>query len=438
MVSLFDILLKKPTWAHISTGISGLDSVIRVAGSHAILDFQSTPIHNAMFAVICNMMVSQLEEDVNKTVIVIETFNQFPWQLFSQHPRYEEAWMSRIKRFYLPTFAQVLSFFMLNPLKSLANSAFVIIVNFHEVVEYYRYQIVVSFEEALLKHQIERNSVVIDNFRKDENGGNHEQSVPTLDGQSSLANESPFSKFQTHVDALFQHLNSYLVSYNLLVLIVGCMDVKYKNRPKPSINHYSDALLSESEIFPSQQQKKILHFDPIKYDKIGQAIQAGLNESRITQRVIFYNDWYHKSQHFSMAENSASHQTLRKVAAAKADKDTGTGNIIDPIYFDFNHKLYGKESIENDWLIDLLDAPDEDLSSFLEESILSTQEQLKPPYERARKRLKLAEQVPSSPVRWESHAENSLGAGNLPIQDTQALVIEGSDVELTGTIFEGS
>ncbi|PVH21597.1 hypothetical protein CXQ85_000579 [Candidozyma haemuli] len=231
-----------------------------------------------MFAVICNMMVSQLEEDVNKTVIVIETFNQFPWQLFSQHPRYEEAWMSRIKRFYLPTFAQVLSFFMLNPLKSLANSAFVIIVNFHEVVEYYRYQIVVSFEEALLKHQIERNSVVIDNFRKDENGGNHEQSVPTLDGQSSLANE---------------------------------------------------------------------------------------------------------------------------IAAAKADKDTGTGNIIDPIYFDFNHKLYGKESIENDWLIDLSDAPDEDLSSFLEESISSTQEQLKPPYERARKRSKLAEQVPSSPVRWE-------------------------------------
>ncbi|KAM3121985.1 hypothetical protein ACQ2H7_004843 [Candidozyma auris] len=289
-----------------------------------------------MFATVCNMIVTQLEYSEDSHVIVLETFNPFPWGLYAKHPRYNKNWDARIKKFQVSTFAQILAFFICNPMKALSRSSLVIIVNFHEVMEFYRHQLNATFEEALLKLEIEKNEDLLNTLKRDGRidtlGNGQNQDIP-------LFKESPLVKYQEHVDEMFKHLNG----------------------------HGTQAFDTDGE---------------------------------------------------------------RIVAVAKPDKENASGNIMEPSFFDFAEEFYQDTTGKNCWLIDLQESNDGDLSNYLEESILLTQQSLRPSSERSSKRPKVPN-IPSSPVKQVSNYWSD-ESGTLAISS----VIEGSDVESTGTIFE--
>lgn len=432
MVSLFDICLEKPKWSHISTGVASIDAMIDLTGSGAIIDFQSTPIHNAMFATVCNMIVTQLEYSEDSHVIVLETFNPFPWGLYAKHPRYNKNWDARIKKFQVSTFAQILAFFICNPMKALSRSSLVIIVNFHEVMEFYRHQLNATFEEALLKLEIEKNEDLLNTLKRDGRidtpGNGQNQDIP-------LFKESPLVKYQEHVDEMFKHLNGFLREYSLIILLLGCMDVKSRVqfRNPESANDSQTANNSSKLIRDSSTRTRSgsrYLFTPVTYDKRVNSFTTALNDSKILQRILFFKDFYRNSHHYSQGTQAFDTDGERIVAVAKPDKENASGNIMEPSFFDFAEKFYQDTTGENCWLIDLQESNDGDLSNYLEESILLTQQLLRPSSERSSKRPKVPN-IPSSPVKQVSNYWSDEN-GTLAI----SLVIEGSDVELTGTIFE--
>lgn len=442
MVSLFDICQQEPKWSHISTGVPSLDSMISVVGTEAVIDFQSTPLHNAMFAAICNMMITQLENSEG-LVVVLETFNQFPWSLFTQHPRYRPEWHPRIKRYYLPTFAQVLSFFLADSTELAASTSLYVVVNFHEIMEHYKYQLYATFEEALLKLEIDKNAAILDSLDKE----NCQETIDKLNQKIEsfrLLKESPWVKYQNHTEAMFKHINLFLVKHQLVVLLLGCMDVKRKTI-MPNQKALGERALTMEQSFSGHettfwdQDAKRLIFEPTRYDSSsGNNSKLNLIESKITHRIIFYNDWLNKSNFFIKQQYSPDEKTRRMVAVAKHAKFNGAGNIYQPIYFDFNDIFYGADYKNDGWLIDLLQTEDEDLSNFLEQSILSTQQLLRPSSERVNKRQKLWNKIPSSPIHWNCHeTDESSNRSSLAFEKSgNTLVIDESDVELTGTLLD--
>lgn len=434
MVSLFDILHKPSEWNEISTGVESLDSLIRVDGSQAILDFQSTPLHNCMFAVVCNMMISYLELKSQGKIIVLETFNQFPWKLLRQHPRYNELFDRCITRYSLPTFSQLLAFLMIKRLEKYDSSPFIVIMNFHEVVEYYRLQLVAAFEEALLKLEVDWNTACIEKLKNSDSATSADKNLPDPP-DSTLFRESPFAKFQSHVDVMFKYLNEFATCQQLMILLLGCMDVKMntlKTDSETEDNHFPAKSNTAVEQSPKMRSKS--RFEPTKYDH-RQMGTRNLNENKIHQRVLFYNDFLINSRYYLDNKEEANKNRDRVVAVAKADKENVAGNIMEPVYFDFMDLVDAESTKNASWLIDLLHFEEEPLSSFLEESIVITQQQLRPSSERQNKRPKLTNDFPSSPVKYcdpTQYSSNSVGSPSF-IQDS---VIEGSDVELTGTVFD--
>lgn len=432
MVSLFDIIHKLPRWDHISTGIPSLDPLVKIEGCEGIIDFQSTPLHNTMFAVICNILISHLELKPQGEIVVIETFNQFPWPLFQQHPRYKKSFDLRVVRYSLPTFSQVLAFLMINPLEARASSALVVIVNFHEAIEYYRHQLVAAFEEALLKRELDWNTEAVENLEKLKEGEIKINDLLTIPRDAPLLKVSPFVKFQSHVDAMFKHLNEFATHHQLLIFLLGCMDVQNK-----TTNHNSEVNFTQHVLgVQSTQEFPVVKkgFEPSKYDQ-RQGSSLNLNDQKIHQRVIFYNDWYNNSPHY--LEHQHQTEIDKIVAVAKAEKETMEGNIVEPVYFDFRDLFYGDFREGQDWLIDLLTVENERLGSFLEESIILTQQQLRPSSERNSKRPKILSEFPSSPVKGgTSFVDRSCDDDvALDIVNQESYIAE-SDVELTGTVFD--
>lgn len=434
MVSLFDILHQPSEWSQISTGVDSLDSLIRVEGSQAILDFQCTPLHNSMFAVVCNMMVSYLELNSEGKIIVLETFNQFPWKLLRQHPRYNELLERCITRYSLQTFSQILAFLMIKRVEKYDCSPFIVIMNFHEVVEYYRLQLVAAFEEALLKLEVDWNTAFIEKLSKTGSSTTAEKSQPDLP-DSTLFRESPFVKFQSHVDVMFKHLNEFATCQQLMILLLGCMDVKMNMLKNDSgIEDNSIPAKSNSTLEPYPKMRSKSRFEPTKYDH-GRIGTRSLIENKIHQRVLFYNDFLINSRYYLDNKDEGSENCDRVVAVAKADKENVAGNIMEPVYFDFVDLVDAENSKNASWLIDLLHFEDEPLSSFLEESIVITQQQLRPSSERRNKRPKVANDFPSSPVKYSDTIKYSPNSDESP-RFMQESVIDGSDVELTGTVFD--
>lgn len=431
MVSLFDIIHKLPRWDHISTGIPSLDPLVKIEGCEGIIDFQSTPLHNTMFAVICNILISHLEQKPHGEIVVIETFNQFPWPLFQQHPRYNVSYDVRIVRYSLPTFSQILAFLMINPLEARASSALMVIVNFHEVMEFYRHQLVAAFEEALLKRELDWNTEAVENLEKLKEGELKINDFLTLPRDAPLLRVSPFVKFQSHVDAMFKHLNEFATHHQLLILLLGCMDVQSKTS-----NRNLEEVVTQHALGTQSMQDNLVKkgFEPSKYDQ-RQGGPLNSNEQKLHQRVIFYNDWYINSRHF----HDHQHKTGidRIVAVAKAEKETVEGNIVEPVYFDFSDLFYGEHKDGQDWLIDLLTVENEQLGSFLEESITLTQQQLRPSSERNAKRPRIMSEFPSSPVKVGASLVDQSRDGELALETVnQDSFIDESDVELTGTVFD--
>lgn len=411
--------------------------------SDAVLDFQSVPANNAMWAIACHVIGSHLCESPDFQVVVIETFNKFPTHLLKRHPNYETGWLHRMKRYNLTSFAQVLSFFMFNPLGHVtAGSVMVFVCNFHELVELYKLQLSAAYEEALLKHQIDKNRVLLSNFDRFSEEGVGSIGLPELPAQSALLKENPILKAQNHLNEMFKHISEFSFNHSLVVVLMGHLDVKYKQYTKRKIHPTMDSsfasqsfLSSPTTSFGSDGGRMVLI--PMTFGKSTSRGGVSLNDSKVTARLVFYNDWYHKSP-LGQSESSTD---PRLVSVVKVSSLNGLGNINDPVFFEFNTEASapGDAQLES-WFIDLQDQEQEDLSTIIQHSLSSTQQQPKRNVVRARP-ITLPSSPTASRTQFSQHLTQLAQFADEDGQ-TQAsvysdvLVIDGSDVELTGTLLE--
>lgn len=415
MVSLFEMSLQRPAWSHLSSGIPTLDQMLRIE-TDAVLDFQSVPANLALSALMCNLVASHLAKS-GLRVVIIETLDTFPWDLLRQHPQYCPEWLDRIERHDLSSFAQVYAFFTLMPLEQFA-SALLVVTSFHELVEWYRLQVSASYEETLLKHEIDNNRIILDNRAKVAEEGLALVTLTQLPPQSSLVKENPIVKAQNHINALFKRMGHFAYKNSAVVILQGQLEPKYKPWPKRNAPE-EDSSQAPQPSFPQRNPGRLV-LTPVTFGAHNSDLHSpSFCDTQISARLVFYNDWYHKSPHFSRNGRAPEDEDRYMVSAVKLQWLHGVSNINDPVYFDFRRNP-GKG--DGPWLIDLLEHEQQDLSLFIQNSLSLTQIQ-----PRAVSTQKAPITIPSSPPITLSQQE---------LDEQEVLVISGSDVELTGTLLD--
>lgn len=284
MVSLFD-LRAAPRATHIATGVPALDEMLALA---TVIDVQSVPACPASRLVISHLAASRKS-------LIVQTQNSVPWDA---------------PRVAVRGFAQLLSFFT-----NLQKEPILVVVEgFHETLELYRLQLAAAYEELLLRHQIDKNDVLLQSMDRVLHEGAFSLPLPHLPPKSLLLKESPAQKFSAHVDHLFNVIADFAFESLLVVVLSGCMDLVYEDQ--------GDA---------SQEGHMVLA--PHVYDKL----------NRVSARVLFYNDVFED----------------RPVFAAQVRNLDGSGNINEPVLFEcVDGKLVS------------LGEEESDLSQFIQQSLL--------------------------------------------------------------------
>lgn len=447
MVSLFEISTQRPLWNHLTTGVRSLDLTLSFQ-SDGLYDFQSVPNNSAMFAVVCNLIVSHLQSGSWQKVVIIQTLNPFPWEMLRQHPKFESEWIDegRINEYSLLSLPQLFSLFCLDMVKSSrAGSVLVFITNFHELIEHYKLQISTSYEEILLKHQIDKNRQLLENEAKFREEGPELISLSALPKDSALRRQHPIIKAQNHITELFKLLGEFSYRYSALVVFLGHLEPQYKLFSKKRTANTLDPMQSQTSFSQSSASSTSFSFDrrlvlmPVTFGKQSAlednlARTADLNESKLAARLIFYNDWFCHSPMFLSRKRSALPKEHYLVPVVKSSNLNSVSNIHEPIFFDFQHNYDIEDGdAEENWLIDLLVEPSDDISVLIQESLQSTQTMpravstqlnilpLSSPIAKSHPRLK------ETIIDAETEKYDYYGS---------QLVIDGSDVELTGTLLD--
>ena len=489
MVSLFDMSTQALRWAHLDTGLPSLNLLLDIK-MDAVLDVQSVPAHAAVWAVLANVVVSHLAEP-GTSVALIETLNAFEWEWLEAHPGYQQSWHAErpIRVYRLDTFAKLFLFFSATLLHGATDKALLVLAcNFHETVELYRLQLAACHEEILVKHQIDITAVLWANRAKGAEEGYDLIDLPKLPKGSLLLRESPAARFKKHLNMLLLVINSFAYRQSAVVFLQGYMEPRYKPYTYKSSAAASQTASTASEGpapngFFSKQPASRLVLVPVTFSKEN---DDHLGENRLSSRLIFYNDWYFRSPHFRSERRPRDRSDCHFVSVVKVTNFHGVHSINKPIYFDFLKNPFSRLGPTGPWFINLLAAPvsptcpigdldPADLSSALRKSVHALQQStqaLQPStkssqaHENARplssvdavsgtpngnrkRSLTEAELAPFLPVTTsqldrpdypEEDGSECSNAQSVEV-DIEAcsfdqLVIEGSDVELTGTVFD--
>ncbi|RLV91423.1 hypothetical protein JA1_003912 [Spathaspora sp. JA1] len=332
MVLLGEIIQSQQYFSRLTTGVPSLDQIFINNNNSSqstllnkIYDFQSAPSCQAMYLVTTSLIISHLQN--NNSVIIIDTLNRFPLSFITKHRDFQTNWLNdSLKVYDRDTFAKLYSFFIYN--KEIPKNCMIIINDFHELVELYKLEMSSSYEELLLKHHIDMNLVYIHN-----KNNNEKLPMPELPSTSDLLRTSPIAKFESHVDILFSKLIQLCITQSSMIFLLGHLDTKYqpyKTRPT-------------SQQQPSSQPQP----QPQSQVPPGRVVLTPYKFTKISTRIIFYNDWYHKTRHFQDTYTTGTtnnpimikEDKLRMVLAAKLELPKQK-LMYNPIYFDVNEPFY--------------------------------------------------------------------------------------------------
>lgn len=458
MVSIFQLSQRKPLWSHITTGVPTLDSMLDLH-TDGILDFQTIPTNSAYSAVLCSIIASHLAKSLLRVVVAIEGLNTFPWEMLQLHPLYDPVWNTngQIMVLSAPTFALLYAFFAYMPLpKKPLGTYLVVATTFHELVELYRLDVTNTYEELLLKHRIDQNKVLLDNVERIKEQGLSGVVLPKLPPNLPLVRDNPHVKAQVHVNQLLSHMSDFVFENSALVLILGMLEPKFRpysaGRSANTSMHASSPPPSDAPgENTSFRDSTHLVFTPVTLSNNADN-KLSVADSKVTLRLVFYNDWYWRTPHFEAELRQPTDDDYYFVSSVKVHSMSGVKNITEPVYFDFKGSMAQK-----DWFVDLLvSGKQQSLSDLVQASLLSTQinsDSVFPELERNIKRLRhepplgTLTQVTNPESRLTpvpvSSQDDSSGGDNTKSQDSegqhlsqessQGLFIEESDVERIGT-----
>lgn len=449
-----------PRWAHLDTGIATINLMLDVK-LDAIIDLQSVPSNAAVFAILANLIASHLEKPDTR-VVVIECLKPFHWQWLQCHASYQESWRleKRLVLYRLDSFAKLFSFFSQLPMEnSQSGATLVLILNFHELMEYYRLQLAASHEELLLKHQIEKNNVLIANKDKATEEGYDLIELPQLPRNSGLLKISPYHRFKEHFDSLMLLINDFTYRYSGVVVMQGYMLPKYRQYNKTKLvaessQRETQTASETSNMAPPEKQysHSRLVFTPVTFTRELES------DNKAASRILLYNDWYFNSPHFLSEKRPKEESDYHFVFVAKITNFQGLQTINEAVFFDFQRNPFHKsiEALQDPWFINLLATQNDEGDEQVEEENLSTLLQTTT-QNLSRKRKHRSLSMPSSPPITasqlnlhidyhgdiddaEGHDSDHSDAKSVEINIEAysfdgRLVIEESDVELIGTIY---
>lgn len=338
-MSLFEMMLQRPAFAHITTSIPTLDSMIPVDSlSSGIFDLQSVPSLNAVYSILCSIIVSHISHDpLTNKVIIIDTLNTFPWKLLSKQSKYESSYQGQIIWHRINRFSNLLQFFIAdNGIQSeVAKGSTLIIINdFHDLLELYRLETWSCYKEKLLKSHITRNSSALNNRERLAEDAQFKISDP-IPSNSDLLNIHPSTKSDAHIYQMFDSISKFSVHSNLLVFLVGALATKFKKYTLLKQNSHPPSSTINSQLTSSSVYENYggrMYFLPSQTSATFQT-KNGSNtvESLLTSRLIFYKDWFSESR-------TKFHDSQLKMVFATQVTNFRVIGINEPVYFDYNDK----------------------------------------------------------------------------------------------------
>lgn len=368
MVSLYDILSKKKTFSHIKSGVKTLDEVVSSSFGSGIYDFQGVPQCSGMYTVIGLMIISHLKEDENNQVVVVNTVNEFCWTAITRQEGFQTQWLDeRLEAYTAESVSQLICLlerFAVEP----RGSRILILNDFHALVEAYKWELLASYEEAILKHRIVQNSLLIKNHEKMKAEG-YIPRLPQLPYQSALLKENPNLKYHSHILFLMNMISRFVFNNNLMAFLVGHLTSRYRKmfyRTQPSFDSSSDSQTpvssSSDNSFTLGQDYKLKYYGKMTLSLSLSDDSEGLSsrsysstlDSLITFRIIFYKDWYHKTSHFARnyrpgASNNPlelSREELKRVFAVKLIEPSPNLEV-GPFFFDYDQGYYNEDNSES-------------------------------------------------------------------------------------------
>ncbi|CCE85565.1 Piso0_005172 [Millerozyma farinosa CBS 7064] len=321
MISLYQMMNKGPNFRHLRSGLESLDKTMCSKMGSGIYDFQQVPNSTGYILILASFIISHLEHDEKNRVVVIDSFNPFPWHAVFEYPGFKEEWLdTRIGSYSTDTFAELLGLFLLGEVGE-SKRTLVIITDFHDLIDLYRHELISSYEETLLKFHIQENSNFLAELEKSKFEGTKTKKLPD-NSRLPLTRDIPSFKFHSHLDRFFNILSRFVSKNEGLCILLGVLSTKYlreESRPLSSggFNNSQITTQSASQSLNSANLHSTQDIDgplargsvvlwpslkeatPNVNTQYGSGSPRGLGkyqiDNYITTRVILYNEWMYKA-----------------------------------------------------------------------------------------------------------------------------------------------
>lgn len=370
MNSFQNLISQQKSFYHLNTSIKSLDQKIFNINQNndqerieKVFDFQYAPGCTILYSVLIKIIISHLKESDDNKVVLIDTLNPFPIHLLINHFDFEKKWIfNNIKKFTADTLSRVYSIFLFDQIEIEKNSATIVIINdFHEMVEMYEYEMFFTFEDTILKKEIESNYIFLKNGKRCEIEGSEVEKKDN-EKKSDIKIESFYDKFDLHIYSLLNSITNFLNYSDLLCFLVGTLNTKFQNdnseenimekkKKRLSIDEFENFVHQNGYVClsPSLKGKNILKkFSPSQFKDINQDDKEDDDKSYalnnfVSTRCIFFKDWYHNSPRFyneyffTNNRDDNSKNKLRLTNAIKIETMGSQKKESDIIYFDYNN-----------------------------------------------------------------------------------------------------
>ncbi|KAI5955355.1 hypothetical protein KGF54_001916 [Candida jiufengensis] len=289
-----------------------------------IYDFQSTPNCDGMYIFTTSIIISHLKRG-NKVIIMDCAWIKYQFSHIKDHPEFKTEFKGQITYYQIDTFGKL--YYKISQLQD--TNTLIILNGFHQLIDLYKLELSLTYEEFRSKHRLEQYSTLSNNKENNTN-----DPIPQISSTSQLFKVSPTTKYDSHLNSLISNLNKLCIKNNSMVFLLGVLETKFRQFRSVSSQENNNSSQSST---PNKNRV---------------VLSSRFVHKSVDSRLIFYKDWYHKSTHFlnnhpiedkrSITINQA---ILRFVNAVRLE----IGDIhYEPLYFDIDDEFFHDDDEEKE------------------------------------------------------------------------------------------